>query len=146
MNLSPHFTLEELISSEYAARHDIDNTPRDGDIDNLEQLAYTLEQVRTILKAPIIIYSAYRNAAVNAGIGGSQNSAHLLGLAADIKCPQFGSPYLVAEAVRASGIRYDQLIREYGWVHLGLSATGQPRRMDLTKRSARSPYEPGILA
>ena len=146
MMLSPHFSLAELTASEYAERHGIDNTPRDGDVENLERLAYVLEQVRSLLGFPVHVNSAYRNAHVNAGIGGSKTSAHQLGLAADIVCPQFGSPYLVAEAIRISGIQYDQLILEYGWVHIGLSAEGKPRRMDLTKRSAAAPYEQGILA
>jgi hypothetical protein len=64
-------------------------------------------------------------------------------LACDFVCPDFGTPYEVAEAIARVGIEFDQLIREYGWVHLGLSE-GEPRRQTLTKRSSYSPYENGI--
>ena len=49
--------------------------------------------------------------------------------------------------IEASGLEYDQLILEYGWVHVGLAREGLlPRREALTKRSARSAYESGIRA
>ena len=46
MNLSPHFTLEELTHSEAAARNGWDNTPKQEEIANLQRLAYLLEKVK----------------------------------------------------------------------------------------------------
>lgn len=45
------------------------------------------------------------------------------GLAADFICPGFGSPLEVAEELAANGVKFDQLINEFGeWVHLGMKA------------------------
>jgi hypothetical protein len=46
-----------------------------------------------------------------------------------------------------SGIEYDQLILEYGWIHVGLAQEGVLCRHEtLTKRSPEAPYESGITA
>lgn len=145
MNLSQHFTLEELTSSDYAARHGLDNTPDDAALANLHDLAAGLEQVRELLNAPMRVNSAYRSPKVNSGIGGSKTSAHMRGLACDFTCPGFGDTKEVALAISASQINYDQLILEYGWVHIAFPGDGEPaRRIDLTKRSATASYERGI--
>ena len=61
MHLSEHFTLEELVASELAARHGIDNAPPIAFDVNLRHLADGLEAVRTILgNNPIHITSGYR--------------------------------------------------------------------------------------
>lgn len=143
MLLTTHFTLEELTASQYAARKDLDNTPPEGIIANLKTLAITLESVRTLLlDSPIVISSGYRSPMVNAGVGGAKDSAHISGYAADFICPQFSSNFDVAKTIASGGIRFDQLILEYGWVHISVAPT--MRSMLLTKRSAESPYEDGL--
>jgi zinc D-Ala-D-Ala carboxypeptidase len=52
MNLSPHFTLEELTHSELAARRGIDNTPPADVLPRLVNLAHCMELVRDSLGAP----------------------------------------------------------------------------------------------
>ena len=110
MNLSPNFTLEELTSSETAARHGLDNTPGPVAMQNLQRLANFLEEVRKVLGKPISINSAYRGPEVNAKVGGSKNSQHMVGCAADIKIPGM-TPDAVCRAIIASDLQYDQLIR-----------------------------------
>ena len=112
MNLSPNFTLEELTSSETAARHGLDNTPGPVAMQNLQRLANFLEEVRKVLGKPISINSAYRGPEVNAKVGGSKNSQHMVGCAADIKIPGM-TPDAVCRAIIASDLQYDQLIREF---------------------------------
>lgn len=131
MNLSPHFTLDELTVSQEAARRGIDNTPPPEVIRALERTAQGLEAVRIRLGgAPIVVSSGYRCPELNAAIGGAKASQHMTGQAADIICPRFGGPVEVAYALRDSGIEYDQLILEYGrWVHISFSA--HPRHMAL---------------
>jgi hypothetical protein len=141
--LSEHFSLEEMTVSQVAARRDIDNTPGPAELANLRRLALTMEQVRTLLGEFIHVTSGYRSKLVNTSVGGVSSSAHCKGLACDFVCPTFGTPTEVALAILKSDIEYDQLILEYGWVHLGLSE-GEPRRQTLTKRSSYSPYENGI--
>jgi zinc D-Ala-D-Ala carboxypeptidase len=146
MNISEHFTLEELSFSEAAARLGLDNTPGPVVITNLGLVAAVMEGIRTLLgDGPVVVHSGYRSAEVNQAVGGVATSAHCHGLACDFVCPGFGTPAEVALAVLKSGIEYDQLILEYGWVHVGLAQDGkQPRRQALTKRSRWAAYEYGI--
>ncbi len=147
MNLSAHFTLGELTASQWAARNGYDNTPSDPALANLKRTAAFLEQVRGVLdNLPVHVNSAYRCPRVNAAVGGSKSSAHMDGRAADIVCPEFGPPVEVARAIYASGLPFDQLILEYGWVHVAIAReSDEPRRQVLTKASAAAPYVPGIV-
>ena len=148
MQISEHFTLEELSFSEAAARLGLDNTPTPIVVTNLGLVAAAMERIRRLLgDRPIIVHSGYRSAAVNQAVGGAVASAHCHGLACDFVCPEFGTPAEVALATLKSDIEYDQLILEYGWVHIGLAQEGLlPRRDALTKRSPWAAYEPGIRA
>lgn len=85
MKLTQHFTLEELTHSDYAVAHGINNSANEIVQENLMMLCtLILEPLRTAIGEPVIINSGYRNAAVNAGVGGVKTSHHLQGLAADI--------------------------------------------------------------
>jgi zinc D-Ala-D-Ala carboxypeptidase len=146
MTISEHFTLEELSFSEAAARLGLGNTPDRIVITNLGLVAAAMEQIRTLLgDRPITVHSGYRSAEVNRAVGGVVTSAHCHGLACDFVCPAFGTPAEVALAILKSDIEYDQLILEYGWVHIGLAQEGLlSRREALTKRSKLAAYESGI--
>ena len=116
--LSAHFTLEELTRSEVASRKGLDNTPDAETIANLTVLALWLEEVRTLLGHPIHINSAYRGPKVNSAVGGSKNSAHMRGYAADFTCAAFGTPQEICHAIMNSTIAFDQIILEFEtWVH-----------------------------
>ena len=130
MNLSEHFTLEELTASQAAARNGLENKPDLEATKNLRWLAGTLEEVRKLVGKPVHVSSGYRSPAVNKAVGGSSKSAHMRGLAADITVPGMTSRDL-AELIRSSSIAYDQLIHEQQWVHIGL-AEGIMRRQVLT--------------
>ena len=117
MQLTPHFSLEELTVSPTAARLGIDNTPTPEALHNLKALARGLELVRALLLNPLHISSGYRCAALNKAVGGASFSAHVLGYAADFVCPQFGRPFEIVRAIADSGIPFDQLINEQTWVH-----------------------------
>lgn len=147
-HLSAHFTLDELIASQTAARQGIDNQPSSEIVTNLTRLAQTLEEVRNVLGGnSILISSGYRSPALNVAIGGSRTSVHVRGLAADFTCPKFGSFLETAKAIEASNILYDQLIYEYAtWVHIGLAVDGAtPRREELSIFRGTD-YLPGIRA
>jgi zinc D-Ala-D-Ala carboxypeptidase len=159
--LSTHFSLEELCSSDTAARLGINNAPPDFVVQNLQRVANWMESVRDLVldSKPIDVHSGYRSPDLNKAVGGVVTSAHCFGLAIDFTCPEFGTPYQVAKAISESNLlpSMDQLIREYGWVHIGLADTGRtcafgtvlghdkPRAMLLTKTSAAAPYQKGIL-
>lgn len=146
MKLSEHFTLEELTFSEMARRLGVDNSPDDGQLSNLRQVASLMETIRHLVEDfPIVVHSGFRTAVVNRAIGGVATSAHCLGLACDFTCPSFGKPEVVAAKIVEAEIQYDQLILEYGWVHVGLSPEGgRLRNESLTKASAKSAYGIGI--
>ncbi|MFC3338841.1 D-Ala-D-Ala carboxypeptidase family metallohydrolase [Paracandidimonas soli] len=145
MRLSDHFTLAELTRSIVAQSRGIDNTPSAAQIDNLRTLAATLEEVRELLGGkPMIITSGYRSPALNRAIGGSQTSDHSNGLAADFVCPGYGHVMHICEAIRDSGIQFDQLIYEQGstdWVHLGI---GTRMRRQVMSWSRAAGYTQGI--
>jgi uncharacterized protein YcbK (DUF882 family) len=134
MNLSEHFTLDELTNSETAARNNWDNTPNTDELSNLKRLAEFLEQVKTVLNdKPIIINSAFRSKKVNDAVGSKDTSQHRIGCAADIRIPGM-TPDEVVKAVIASGIGYDQVIREFDrWTHISIPNTpgDKPRQQAL---------------
>lgn len=128
--LSPHFTVEEFARSDVAIRKGIYNFPSADVLENLRVLAAKLETVRTILGRPVFISSGYRSEELNKAIGGSENSKHMTGLAADFECPAFGPPFEVFNELRKhrGELGYDQLILEFppdGWVHIGFAPAGQ---------------------
>ena len=134
MNLTPHFTLDELTASESAERNGWDNTPNDAELENLKRLADMLEQVKVVLGGkPIMINSAFRSKKVNDAVGSKDTSQHRIGCAADIRVPGM-TPDQVVKAVIASGIGYDQVIREFDrWTHISIpnSVDTSPRKQAL---------------
>lgn len=147
MQFTDHFSFEELVASETAARFGLDNTPPANLMPNLRVLAAGLELVRTALGGrPIHINSGYRCEALNTRIGGARSSRHMSGLAADILCPSFGTPLEVCRAIAAAGLKPDQVIHEFGkWCHVSFAAPGsQPRGELLTIASAATGYQAGL--
>jgi hypothetical protein len=134
MNLTPHFTLEELTASETAERNGWDNSPNDQELANLTRLADFLEQVKVVLNGkPIMISSGLRTKKVNDAVGSRDTSQHRIGCAADFRVPGM-TPDQVVKAIVASGIGYDQVIREFDrWTHISVpnSVDTSPRRQAL---------------
>ena len=85
MKLSEHFYLDEFLVSETAARRAIANQPTDEVIGRLRLLCQSvLEPLRVQLGCPIVVTSGYRSRELNLAVGGSLNSMHMQGRAADI--------------------------------------------------------------
>ena len=145
--MSIHFGIEELTASEYAARHGIDNSPNAEILANLNILMDGLERARNVLDRPMIISSGYRSPKVNAGAGGSKNSYHMRGLAADFTCNGM-TPKDVCRALESSKqiIQYDKIILEYGrWTHIQFPDVDEtPRMQSFTITKKETGYEPGI--
>ena len=99
MKLSQHFSLKEFTRSQTATRFGINNTPSKVTIEHLERLCNDyLEPLRKAVDAIIIISSGYRCLALNVKIGGSKNSQHKLGKAADIRIEDI-DPKVVYELI-----------------------------------------------
>jgi putative chitinase len=137
MNLTPHFTLEELTHTDHRT---LDNTPNETELANIQRLAEFLEELKTLLGGkPIMVNSAFRSKAVNDAVGSKDTSQHRIGCAADIRVPSM-TPDQVVKAVIASDLPYDQLIREFsdpvkggGWTHISIpnEASRAPRKQAL---------------
>ena len=129
--MTPHFTLAELTRTDHRT---LDNTPDPAALANLHRLAAFLEQVREVLGGrAVMVNSAYRSKAVNDAVGSSDRSQHRLGCAADIRVPGM-TPDAIVRAVMASGLAYDQVIREFdSWTHLSIPNLPAlpPRKMAL---------------
>ena len=131
MKLTEHFSLEELTHTDH---RQYDNTPNDAELENLKRLAEFLEEVKTVLGGkPIMVNSAFRSKQVNDAVGSRDNSQHRIGCAVDFRVPQL-TPDQVVRAVIASGIGYDQIIREFDrWTHISIpnQEGGKPRKQAL---------------
>ena len=129
--MTPHFTLDELTHTDH---RELDNTPNESEIANIQRLAEFLEQVKEVLGGkPIMVNSAFRSKAVNDAVGSKDTSQHRIGCAADIRVPSM-TPDQVVRAVIASGLPYDQSIREFDrWTHVSVPNTPEaaPRRQAL---------------
>ena len=131
MQLTPHFTLEELTHTDH---REFDNTPNSTEINNLKRVAELLEEVKTLLNGkPIMVNSAFRSKAVNDAVGSKDTSQHRVGCAADIRVPEL-TPDQVVQAIKNSPIEFDQLIREFdSWTHVSVTnePSGKPRKQVL---------------
>jgi putative chitinase len=118
MNLTEHFTLEELTHTDH---RELENIPNEIELANLKRLAEFLEIVKTVLGGkPIMVNSAFRSKAVNDAVGSKDTSQHRVGCAADLRVPGM-TPDEVVKAIIASGIGYDQVIREFDrWTHISI--------------------------
>lgn len=121
MNLSQHFTLDELT----VTGSGLTNIPDDKQIASLIALCdNVLERLRAHFGAPVVVSSGFRSPAVNSRAGGASDSQHLAGEAADIHIPGVDN----ADIWRwiDANLEFDQLIGERledghpsaGWVHV----------------------------
>ena len=142
MNLSTHFTLEELTRSEVAARMGFDNTPNEDEIQNLRRLAALLEAVKSAVgMKPVMINSGFRSKPVNDAVGSKDSSQHRIGCAADLRIPGM-KPREVVEACIANAVPFDQIILEFdAWTHISVPNTpdAKPRgqRLIIDKAGTR---------
>lgn len=126
--LTKNFKLSEFTRSDTAQRLQIDNMPPVGSVMSLQALATAiLQPLRDEINAPIQITSGYRSESLNKAVGGTENSQHTLGQAADISCPQ--GLTIIIEAVRELGLDFDQLIvyAPRGFLHISYKRTGNNR-------------------
>jgi len=140
MRITKNFTLEEFLFSETATRHNIEeqNKPSPQVLKNIEILCVNLLQpLREILSDGYIkVTSGYRCERLNGLVKGSNTSQHTVGEAADIQYYENGKieNEKIIEAMRESGIEYDQMIDEFdlAWVHLSYRL-GKNRMMSFKK-------------
>jgi uncharacterized protein YcbK (DUF882 family) len=124
MRLSNNFYLKEFTKSSTAIRHGLNNTPNATQIENLQVLCYNVLQPIRDEFGPFSPSSGYRSIELNDIIGGSRNSQHTRGEAADIEVSGVSNVDLYKWIV--DNCEFDQVILEYyekgdphsGWVHV----------------------------
>lgn len=142
MNLSEHFTLDEATHSDTAIRQGIDNQPSTVQLENMKVAAANLEKVRAITGA-LNINSWLRLPAVNVAVGGSKISSHMDGWAIDVSSSKL-TPYQLCQEVKKAGIKFDQMIHEFGrWMHISFAP--EMCQQELTIFKPEGKYKPGIL-
>ena len=154
MNLTKNFTLEEMTKSETALRYDIDNTPNEQEISAMKLLAEkVLQPVRDHFGKGVKVNSGFRNQDVNQKVGGSRNSDHIRGQAADIEIPGIPNAEL-AEWIK-DNLEYNQLILEFytpgvpdsGWVHVSyIPEDNKKQVLTATKKDGKTVYLQGLVA
>lgn len=146
MQLSKNFSLAELTFSETAERLSLDNQPSAEAVAELKNLAVNiLQPLRDAIGVPVIVNSGYRSPRVNQSIGGSANSQHCRGQAADIRVVGMDAQS-VCEKIIELKLPFDQLIFEGTWCHVSHNAKGN-RRQVLTahfNRGAPTTYTNGL--
>jgi len=143
MQLSQHFALDEFLVSAWAARRGFTIVPTSDDIDNLTRLCrMVLEPLRRELNAPMIVTSGLRPVEVNTGIGGSKNSDHIVGRAADVRAIGC-TPLFIAMTVEELKLPVKQVIHEFGrWVHVSVAPDGAvPGMQALTATAGKNGTE-----
>ena len=107
MNLSPHFSLQEMERSQTAVRHGIINKADVRQTQALTDLCVNvLEPLRALVGKSINIQSGFRNPTVNSFVGGSSTSQHMKGQAADINVEGM-TPTTLFDLIRNSTIPYE---------------------------------------
>ena len=138
MNLSAHFTFDELTRTGQTALQAVNRQEAQACMGALTALATTvLEPIRTKFGA-VRINSAFRGPAVNTAVGGSKTSQHMSGQAADIVVPGVALEEVFRWIVKESGIPFGQAILEgpggkVSWIHVSL---GEPYRPLAKSRQA----------
>ena len=133
-NISKHISFKEGVHSNTAMRLNLDNTPGDYHLANMEAVALNIfEPLREWVGGPIKINSFYRSVQLNKAIGGSERSQHSDGRAIDLD-DTFGYK-TNAEMYNyiKENLNFDQLIWEFGnevnpdWVHVSYVSDDQNR-------------------
>jgi hypothetical protein len=154
MQLTNNFSLAEMVKSDTALRHDMDNTPGEAEIANLKTLCEkVLQPVRDKFQTGVKVNSGFRHPEVNAKVGGSKTSDHCKGQAADIEIPGIANADLAVWIM--DNLDYTQLILEFytpgvpdsGWVHVSYDpANLNKQNLTATKQGGKTVYLPGLVA
>lgn len=133
--MGKYFKTSELTYSSIAKKYDIDNTPSEDELRNIEELIEFIDPVREKWGSALLVSSGYRCEELNNKVGGKKTTAHRIGYAVDLipannkkmKFFEFMKNYLEDK-------EFDELILETNsqgavWIHFALkSIQGKQRR------------------
>lgn len=120
VKLGKYFNLAELTHTNTG----LPNVPTGKSLENLQYLvASVLDPLREQV-GPLIVTSGFRSPEVNAAVGGSSSSQHMVGSAADL-VPAAASMGDLTSALRSLPV--DQVITYYDSNHIHISAVPNGR-------------------
>jgi len=132
--ISKHVSYREGVKSNTAMRLNIDNTPGEYQLGNMNAVALNIfEPLREWVGGPIKINSFYRCIALNKAIGGSSRSQHCDGRAMDIDDTFRHKTNAEMYEYIKENLNFDQMIWEFGtdenpdWVHVSYVSEEQNR-------------------
>ena len=139
--LSEHFSLYEMIYSETAVSHHIDNMPNETETENLKYLCEKILEPLRQHFGVVRINSGFRCPKLNQRIGGVGNSQHQFGQAADIRCSNKDIARKYFDFI-TNHCQYDQLLFEYRrggsfWIHVSLKRNEKNRKMRIENYPAK---------
>lgn len=134
--ISAHVSLADACASQTAEREGIANVPRAEDIVRMKIVAAECyEPLWRSAGGAIRISSFYRSPALNAKVGGSKTSQHMLGAAIDIVATGKMTNAKLLQLARVLP-SFDQCISEFGpseenpaWVHVSFISREKNRKM-----------------
>ncbi len=125
-SISPNFTFDEFEHSSTAEALGIKNEIPNETIRKAIRLLVSniLQPLRDALGKPLVINSGYRSPELNIAVGGSKNSQHLRGEAADIASED---PMHLVRLIKENNLPFDQIIVYANFVHISYSSKGSQR-------------------
>ena len=135
--MTKNFTLKELC----VTKTGIHNEPNAEQKEALSLLAVNILQPARDALGPIKVTSGFRNAKVNAAVGGSRSSQHTKGEAADLQCDDNAALFNFIKT-----LEFDQLIWEFGdkeqpdWVHVSYANKNRKEVLKATKKNGVTKY------
>lgn len=129
MNLTPHFTLEELANTSITKFQKKNLAEAESRIGKMYMLAGFAERIREIIGYPLIVTSGFRCTSLNNYLGGALISQHLLCEALDIVCRKMTVKGMYNK-IKESDLKYDQMIIESNksgseWLHISIGSRKQ---------------------
>lgn len=123
--------MSEMCRSYKATELHIDNRCPEEYKENIVALVENLlDPIREAWGSPIIVSSGYRCPELNKAVGGSKNSQHLYGMAADLDIGMPVDNKKLFEFIQTLDLDFDQLIDEkkYQWIHISYKRNGGNRK------------------
>jgi hypothetical protein len=148
--ISKHISYKEGVRSSTATRLDIDNTPSDYQMSNMQVLAENIfEPLRKWVGGPIMINSFFRSVELNRAIGGSSKSQHCEGRAMDIDDTLGNKTNAEMYEYIKNNLDFDQMIWEFGddknpaWVHVSYVSedSNRSRCLKAYKENGKTKYK-----
>ena len=137
--ISKDFCYEEFEESLKAKELKIDNTIPSNKIRFAIRLLVLnlLQPLRDKIQRPLFLNSGYRSPALNKNkaVGGTKDSQHLKGEAADISCKDAMEVLLLAQIIFRYSLPFDQMILHDSFLHLSFKANGPQRQQILYDKS-----------